>query len=113
LQGAITLSPLLEPNEKGRMGAHAEEKGAQHKYQHDEATCAVCAVRSLHSSPAQACPAIACERQQTVAALDAPVSAARRVDPTALPRASTAAHLVRCGPGTERANGALQCDNGA
>ena len=87
LQGAITLSPLLEPNEKGRLGAHAEEKGAQHKYQHDEATCAVCAVRSLHSSPAQACPAIACERQQTVAALDAPVSPARRVDPTALPRA--------------------------
>jgi hypothetical protein len=87
LQGAITLSPLLEPSEKGRMGAHAEPQGAQHKYQHDETTCAVCSVRSLHSSPAQTCPAIACDRQQTVAALDAPVTPAFRVDPTALPRA--------------------------
>ncbi len=87
LQGAITLSPLLEANEKGRMGAHAEEQGAQHKYQHDETTCAVCAVRSLHSSPAQVCPAIMCERQHTVAALDTPVAPSRRVDPTALPRA--------------------------
>jgi hypothetical protein len=87
LQGAITLSPLLEPSDKGRMGAHAEQQGAQHKYQHDETTCAVCAVRSLHSSPAQTCPAIACDRQQTAAALDAPVTPAFRVDPTALPRA--------------------------
>jgi hypothetical protein len=87
LQGAIALAPLLEASEKGRMGAHAEQRGAQHKYQHDDRTCAVCAVRSLHSSPAQSCPAIACERQQTVAALDARVSPARRVAPTALPRA--------------------------
>jgi hypothetical protein len=87
LQGAITLSPLIEPSEKGRLGAHAEEKGARHKYQHDETTCAVCAVRSLHSSPAQTCPAIVCERQQTLAALDAPAKADRRVDSTALPRA--------------------------
>jgi hypothetical protein len=87
LQSAIALSPLLEPSEKGRMGAHAERKGAQHKYQHDEATCAVCSVRSMHSSPAQNCPAIECDRQQYVAALEAPVAPARRVDPTALPRA--------------------------
>jgi hypothetical protein len=87
LQGAIALAPLLETNEKGRMGAHAEQKGAQHKYQHDETTCAACAVRSLHSSPAQSCPAIACERQQSMAALDAPVAPARRTDPTVLPRA--------------------------
>ncbi len=87
LQGAITLSPLLEPNEKGRMPVHVEQQGATHRYQHNEATCAICAVRSLHSSPAQTCPAIACDRQQTVAALDAPVTPAFRVDPTALPRA--------------------------
>ncbi len=87
LQGAITLSPLVEPTEKGRMGAHAEQRGAQHKYQHDETTCAVCAVRSLHSSPAESCPAIACERQQSVAALDVPVARSRRIDPTSLPRA--------------------------
>jgi hypothetical protein len=87
LQGAITLSPLLEPNEKGRMGAHVEQQGAQHKYQHDETTCAVCSVRSLHCSPVQTCPAIACDRQQTVAALDVPVARSRRIDPTVLPRA--------------------------
>jgi hypothetical protein len=87
LQGAITLSPLLEVTERGRLGAHAEERGAQHKYQHDEATCAVCAVRSLHSSPARTCPAIECERVRTVAALDAPWAPARRIISAALPRA--------------------------
>ncbi len=87
LQGAITVSPLLEPTEKGRLGAHAEEQGAQHKYQHDETTCAVCAVRSLHSSPPQGCPAITCERLQTVAVLDTPVAPSRPSDPTTLPRA--------------------------
>jgi hypothetical protein len=87
LQGAITLSPLLEVTERGRMGAHAEERGARHKYQHDEATCAVCAVRSLHSAPAQSCPAIDCERQRYVAELDTPNGPARRIVPSALPRA--------------------------
>ena len=87
LQGAITLAPLLEVTERGRHGAHAEERGAQHKYQHDEATCAVCAVRSLHSAPVQSCPAIDCERQRTVAALDAPWAPARRVMSSAFPRA--------------------------
>ena len=87
LQAAITLSPLLETNEAGRMRSHVEEQGAQHKYQHDDSTCAVCAVRSLHSAPAENCPAIECDRQQSIAALDAPVSIAFRSDPTALPRA--------------------------
>jgi hypothetical protein len=87
LQAAITLSPLLEATERGRMGAHMEQQGARHKYQHDDATCAVCAVRSLHSSPAQACAPIACERQLTKTALDAPASHSRDLDPTSLPRA--------------------------
>jgi hypothetical protein len=87
LQGAITLSPLIEPSEKGRMGAHAEERGAQHKYQHDETTCAVCAVRSLHAAATQSSPQIVAERVQTAAALDAPVAPTLRVDPTVLPRA--------------------------
>ena len=87
LQGAISVAPLLETSEKGRLGAHAEEQGAQHRYQHDESTCAVCAVRSLHSSPAQNCAPIACERQQAVAVHDAPAGPSRRADPTALPRA--------------------------
>ncbi len=87
LQGAITFAPLLEANEKGRMGAHAEERGARHKYQHDETTCAVCAVRSLHASPPQSCVPLDCERQKTVAALGVPVAPSRQVTPTALPRA--------------------------
>ncbi len=87
LQAGLTLSPLIEPSEKGRLGAHAEQQGARHKYQHDETTCAVCAVRLLHSSPPQSCPAVACEAQQSVAALDTPSAPAYRADPTALPRA--------------------------
>jgi hypothetical protein len=87
LQGAIALAPLAEPSEKGRLGAHAEQKGAQHKYQHDEATCVVCAVRSLHCSPAQSCPPIVDERQHSVVALEAPVAPALHANPTALPRA--------------------------
>src|ERR1039457_3568584 len=72
LQGAIAVSPLLETTEKGRLGAHTEEQGARHKYQHDEATCAVCSVRAMHSSPARGSPAIACERKPWIAALEAP-----------------------------------------
>jgi hypothetical protein len=87
LQGAIALSPLLEVTERARMGAHAEERGAQHKYQHDEATCALCGVRSLHAAPSQRCPAIECERQQSVAALDAPRAPAARAASSALARA--------------------------
>jgi hypothetical protein len=87
LQGAITLSPLLEAGEKGRLGAHAEQQGATHKYQHDEATCAVCAVRALHSSPAQGAAPIAWERQQSLAAPDVHLAPAGVVDPTTLARA--------------------------
>jgi hypothetical protein len=87
LQGAIALAPLAEPTEKGRLGAHAEQQGAQHQYQHDEATCAVCSVRSLHCSPAHNCPPIVGEHQETVASHDTPLAPALRVGPTALPRA--------------------------
>jgi hypothetical protein len=87
LQGAITLSPLIEPSEKGRMGAHAEERGARHKYQHDESTCAVCAVRSLHAAATQSSPPIIGERVYTAAALDMPVASTGRADVTVLPRA--------------------------
>jgi hypothetical protein len=87
LQAAIALSPLLEANERGKIPVHVEQQGATHKYQHNEATCAVCTVRALHSSPAQSCPAIDCERQQAVSALDAPVAPLRGVETTALPRA--------------------------
>ncbi|MFI5233055.1 MAG: hypothetical protein ACHQSE_11165 [Gemmatimonadales bacterium] len=87
LQGAIALAPLAEPSEKGRMGAHVEQQGARHQYQHDETTCVVCAVRSLHCTPAHACAPIVVDQQEAVAVLDAPVAPSLRVGPTALPRA--------------------------
>jgi hypothetical protein len=87
LQGAVALSPLIESSEKGRMGAHAEDRGAQHKYQHDESTCAVCAVRSLHAAPTQSPPPIIGEQVHASAALAAPVAPVRRVEATIRPRA--------------------------
>lgn len=87
LQGAIALAPLAEPSDKGRLGAHIEQQGAKHAYQHDETTCVVCAVRSLHCTPAHGCPPIVADRQEAVAVLDAPPAPSLRVGPTALPRA--------------------------
>lgn len=48
LQGAVVLSPAWEPRPTGALGAHVEETGARHLDLHNEATCALCAVRSLH-----------------------------------------------------------------
>jgi len=52
LQGGIAASPLWEPASEGRLAAHTEQDGAQHKGLHNEATCVVCAVRTLHASAA-------------------------------------------------------------
>ena len=87
LQGAIALAPLVEPSEKGRLGAHAEGQGAQHKYQHDESTCAVCAVRSMHSAPAQSAPPVVHEHEHSVALAETPAAPSLGADITALPRA--------------------------
>lgn len=87
LQGAIALAPLAEPSEKGRLGAHAESQGAQHQYQHDESTCVVCSVRSMHCTPAHSCPPVVDERQHSVAVAETPFAPALGVDATALPRA--------------------------
>lgn len=86
LQAAVSVAPLLEATEWGRIGAHVEQQ-AKHKYQHDEGTCAICAVRSLHSSPAHTCPAIECEQQVALAALEAPVATGHSEESSVLPRA--------------------------
>ena len=52
LHGGIVTSPLWETHTIKRVGVHAEQHGARHVGMHDEATCAVCAVRSLHAAPA-------------------------------------------------------------
>ncbi|MHB1312570.1 MAG: hypothetical protein ACYC3L_11200 [Gemmatimonadaceae bacterium] len=49
LQGAVALSPIAEPVHTGRPVAHVEEQGSTHVYSHDESTCAVCIVGSLHA----------------------------------------------------------------
>jgi hypothetical protein len=87
LQGAIAFAPLLEPDERGGARAHIEQQGSRHQYQHDEATCVVCAVRSMHSSPAQSCPSIAGGTLLPVAASEVPLATGRGLDRAALARA--------------------------
>jgi hypothetical protein len=52
LQGAIALSPLWERSSEGRLAAHTEQDGARHVGLHNEETCIVCAVRTLHAAAA-------------------------------------------------------------
>jgi hypothetical protein len=87
LQGVIAFSPLLEVSERGRLGAHVEQQGASHRYQHDEGTCAVCKVRSMHSAPAGAGPILVAERLHTDASRSAPVAPPRTLAHATLPRA--------------------------
>jgi hypothetical protein len=70
LQGAIAVSPLLDTRDDGGMAVHVENHGTRHAYLHNEDTCAVCAVRSLHSTvPVVACPPVAVVCHETVAAI--------------------------------------------
>src|SRR5471032_1032143 len=48
VQGGIAVSPLWEPHDQG-MRVHAEQDGSRHTGLHNEATCVVCAIRSLHA----------------------------------------------------------------
>ena len=50
IQVGVAASPLLEPHH-GSLVGHVEQDGATHRFVvHNEATCAVCAVRLLHAS---------------------------------------------------------------
>ncbi len=69
LQGAIALSPLLDARDDKGIGMHIENRGTRHAYMHNEATCAVCSVRSLHSTvPFVAAPPATEMHHETVAA---------------------------------------------
>ena len=50
LQGAVALSPLAESVHTDRPQVHVEQRGATHPFAHNEATCALCAVRSMHAA---------------------------------------------------------------
>jgi hypothetical protein len=50
LQGAVALSPMVDPVQANRPQTHVEERGAVHPYAHDEAKCALCAARSMHAA---------------------------------------------------------------
>ncbi|MFI5310673.1 MAG: hypothetical protein ACHQQ3_05540 [Gemmatimonadales bacterium] len=50
LQGVIAVSPLWEPTLDVPLRSHAERHAARHPGMHNEATCAVCAVRLLSAS---------------------------------------------------------------
>jgi hypothetical protein len=70
LQGAVAVSPLIEPRTEALLGAHAEPDGARHVNLHNEATCALCSARAQTSMPAHVTPGIECARQQAIAALE-------------------------------------------
>jgi hypothetical protein len=50
LQGGIALSPLWEARSEVRLDTHAEQDGTRDVGLHNEATCIVCAVRTLHAA---------------------------------------------------------------
>jgi hypothetical protein len=50
LQGAVALSPAVERGQTERPQTHVEERGAVHPFAHDDATCALCSVRSMHAA---------------------------------------------------------------
>jgi len=71
MQLFVAASAIWEQSAQVRLGEHAEQQDAQHVGQHDEATCALCSVRSQTSMPSA-------QQETAVAALRAmaPVTAA-------------------------------------
>ena len=52
-QLAVALAPLAEGRE-GRATVHVESSGSPRHYQHNDATCAACQARSIHSTTPRA-----------------------------------------------------------
>jgi hypothetical protein len=53
LQCGMAMAPMAE-REGRRTVTHVEQQGTRHAQLHNEATCALCAVRSLHATVLQA-----------------------------------------------------------
>lgn len=87
-QGAWALAPLFEPH-NDRLGVvHVESTHPKHPYIHNEATCAVCAVRSLYAAPPQRpAPVLHLSAGQPVDRFDAAAAPRTDQDPTNLSRA--------------------------
>jgi len=59
LQCTIALAPLMEPDHEAP-STHVERTGTTHHFVvHDDATCAVCALRSLRALPSGGAPVLA------------------------------------------------------
>ena len=57
-QVGVATSLVFEAQAETRLSAHAEQDGARHAGLHNESTCVVCAVRSMHAAtPQHAAPA--------------------------------------------------------
>lgn len=53
LQVVFIASAMWEPRPSVRLGTHVEQPGTRHAGMHDEASCTVCAVRTMHAPPAE------------------------------------------------------------
>src|SRR3990172_9078545 len=56
LQAVIALSPVLERRETLKREAHLEQTGSRHLLAHDDATCLMCAARTLMGNAATVPP---------------------------------------------------------
>ena len=50
MQAGVAASALVEFRSESRLSAHAEQDGTRHSGLHNEATCVLCAVRSLQAA---------------------------------------------------------------
>jgi len=86
-QIAVALAPLAESRE-GRATVHVESGGTPRHYQHNDATCAACQARSIHSPATRAeLPLIETEPHAIVAAANVEHVASADLNPSAHPRA--------------------------
>ena len=92
LQGLVALSPLAERGLTERPHTHVEERGAIHPFAHDDSSCALCSVRSMHSAVAsrtnQIVAAPGREGLRTFLALAAPSPAGGRTNLSRAPPAA-------------------------
>lgn len=74
-QGAWALAPLIESHNDRLDVVHVESTHPKHPYIHNEATCAVCAVRSLYAAaPPRPAPVLHLSARNPVDRFDAAVA---------------------------------------
>jgi hypothetical protein len=58
LQAGIAFAPLAEPAGAATVVAHVDEQGTNHHFAHNEATCAICSLRTLVADVPAATPVV-------------------------------------------------------